>query len=78
MFGSVLRKVIPWENKDVLCAAAVVKDGKVYLFYRAEDKSRGDSWGTSRIGLAVSEDGRQFKRHPRTGSVSRQRLHEGV
>jgi len=57
-------KTIPWENKDVLCAGAVVKDGKVYLFYRTEDKSRGDSWGTSRIGLAVSDDGRHFKRHP--------------
>lgn len=60
----VTGKAIPWENKDVLCAAAVVKDGKVYLFYRAEDRSRGESWGTSRIGLAVSEDGRHFKRHP--------------
>jgi len=60
----VIGKVIPWENKDVLCAAAVVKNGKVFLYYRAEDKSRGESWGTSRIGLAVSEDGRQFKRHP--------------
>ena len=60
----VTGKVIPWENKDVLCAAAVVKDGKVFIFYRAEDKSRGESWGTSRIGLAVSEDGRHFKRHP--------------
>ena len=57
-------KLIPWENKDILCAAAVVKYGKVFLFYRAEDKSRGDSWGTSRIGMAVSEDGRHFKRHP--------------
>jgi predicted GH43/DUF377 family glycosyl hydrolase len=56
-------KIIPWEDKDILCAAAVVKDNKVFLFYRAEDKSRGDSWGTSRIGLAVSEDARHFKRH---------------
>ena len=57
-------KTIPWENKSVLCAAAVVKDKKVFLFYRAEDLSRGNSWGTSRIGLAVSEDGRHFRRHP--------------
>ena len=42
-------KTIPWENKSVLCAAAVVKDKKVFLFYRAEDLSRGNSWGTSRI-----------------------------
>jgi predicted GH43/DUF377 family glycosyl hydrolase len=59
----VTGRVIPWEDKDVLCAAAVVKDGKVFLFYRAEDKSRGTSWGTSRIGLAVSADGRHFERH---------------
>lgn len=57
-------RIIPWENKSVLCAAAVVKDNKVFIFYRAEDLSRGNSWGTSRIGLAVSEDGRHFKRHP--------------
>jgi len=57
-------KIIPWENKSVLCAGAVVKDNKVFMFYRAEDLSRGNSWGTSRIGLAVSEDGRHFKRHP--------------
>jgi len=57
-------RVIPWENKSVLCAAAVVKDNKVFIFYRAEDLSRGSGWGTSRIGLAVSEDGRHFKRHP--------------
>ncbi len=60
----VTGKTIPWENKNILCAAAVVKDSKVYLLYRAEDKSRGESWGTSRIGLAVSEDGRHFQRHP--------------
>jgi predicted GH43/DUF377 family glycosyl hydrolase len=60
----VTGKTIPWENNNILCAAAVVKDGKVYLLYRAEDKSRGDSWGTSRIGLAVSEDGRHFERRP--------------
>jgi len=56
--------VIPWENKDVLRPAAVVKDGQVFVLYRAEDRSRGDSWGTSRIGLAVSNDGRHFTRHP--------------
>ena len=38
--------------------SAVVKDGKVYLFYRAQD-----AMGTSRIGLAISEDGLHFKKH---------------
>ncbi|MCL6631149.1 MAG: glycoside hydrolase family 130 protein [Alicyclobacillus herbarius] len=44
---------------------AVVKDGKVYLLYRAEDHTGSGSWnGTSRIGLAFSEDGIRFQRHP--------------
>jgi predicted GH43/DUF377 family glycosyl hydrolase len=38
----------------------VVKDGKVYLFYRAQDKS-----GTSRIGLATSDDGVHFTKQTR-------------
>ena len=60
----VAGRTIPWENKDILCAAAVVKDNRVFVLYRAEDNSRGASWGTSRIGLAVSADGRHFERHP--------------
>jgi predicted GH43/DUF377 family glycosyl hydrolase len=39
----------------------VVKDGKVHLLYRAEDKV-GRFAGTSRIGLAISEDGIHFER----------------
>ena len=52
---------VPWEDKQVLCAAAAVKDGKVYLLYRAENRGPVK---TSRIGLAISEDGRHFKRQP--------------
>lgn len=63
-FGPISEKPVNWEEKDLLCAAAVVKHDKVYMLYRAEDRSRGDSWGTSRIGLAISEDGRRFERHP--------------
>jgi predicted GH43/DUF377 family glycosyl hydrolase len=44
-----------WEERNVLNPTAVVKDGKVHLLYRAQDKT-----GTSRIGLAVSEDGLNF------------------
>jgi predicted GH43/DUF377 family glycosyl hydrolase len=36
-----------------------VKDGKVYLIYRAQDKEM-----TSRLGLAISEDGLHFKKQP--------------
>ena len=55
---------VKWEGKGVLCACAVVKDGKVYLFYRAEDNSRLPRWGTSRIGMAFSDDGKNFVRKP--------------
>ena len=60
----VMEKEVQWEGKDLLCAAAVVREGKVYLFYRAEDMTAGETFGMSRIGLAVSEDGRHFNRHP--------------
>jgi hypothetical protein len=50
---------IRWEERNVLNPAAIVKDGKVYLFYRAQDVS-----GTSRIGLAVSSDGLHFEKQP--------------
>lgn len=54
-----------WEAKDLFNPAAVVKDGKIYMLYRAEDYSGQGKWnGTSRIGLAVSEDGIHFERHP--------------
>lgn len=58
----VRKNVVDWEGKDVFNPAAVVRDGKVYLLYRAED-SVGKFAGTSRIGLAVSEDGLRFQRH---------------
>jgi len=53
---------VRWEEKDVFNPAAVVKDGKIYLLYRAEDIV-GKLAGTSRIGIAVSEDGLTFIRH---------------
>lgn len=54
---------VHWEEKDVFNPAAVVREGKVYLLYRAED-SVGRFNGTSRIGLAVSDDGITFTRQP--------------
>lgn len=54
-----------WEAKDVFNPTAVVENGKVYLLYRAEDFSGEGRWnGTSRIGLATSEDGLNFERNP--------------
>jgi predicted GH43/DUF377 family glycosyl hydrolase len=54
---------VKWEGKDVFNPATIVKDGKVYMIYRAEDFI-GKWKGTSRLGLAVSEDGLHFNRLP--------------
>ncbi len=62
--GPIQKTLVKWEAKDVFNPAAVVKDGKVYLLYRAED-SIGKLAGTSRIGLAVSTNGLTFKRYPK-------------
>lgn len=59
----ILNKEVKWEEKDVFNPAAVVRDNKVYLLYRAED-TIGKHKGTSRIGLAVSDDGLHFRKEP--------------
>ena len=59
----ILGRKIKWENKDVFNPAAVVKDGKIFMLYRAED-TIGKFAGTSRLGLAESGDGLHFTRHP--------------
>jgi len=48
---------VKWEERNVLNPTAVVKDDKVYLMYRAQDVN-----GTSRIGMAVSNDGLHFEK----------------
>ena len=50
---------VQWEQRNVLNPSAVVKDDKVYLFYRAQNND-----GTSRIGLAISSDGLHFEKSP--------------
>jgi predicted GH43/DUF377 family glycosyl hydrolase len=61
-FTDPIRKtVVAWEEKDVFNPAVVVKDDKIYMLYRAQDKI-GLPAGTSRIGLAVSKDGFHFSR----------------
>lgn len=59
----ILKRKIKWENKDVFNPAVIVKDGKVFMLYRAED-TIGKYAGTSRLGLAESTDGLHFTRHP--------------
>lgn len=54
---------VKWEEGDVFNPAAVVKDGKIVVLYRAEDKSgTGIGKRTSRIGYAESQDGFHFVR----------------
>lgn len=49
---------VKWEESDTFNPASVVKDGKIYVLYRAEDNSAtGIGKRTSRIGLAETTDG---------------------
>lgn len=50
---------VKWEERNVLNPTAVVKDNKVHLIYRAQDSAM-----TSRLGLAISEDGLHFEKQP--------------
>lgn len=59
----IRKEMVNWEEKDVFNPAVVVRDGKIYMLYRAEDFV-GKHAGTSRIGLAESSDGLHFTRHP--------------
>ena len=57
---------VRWEEYATFNPAAVVRDGKVYVLYRAEDASGEKKIGhhTSRLGLAESRDGLRFTRRP--------------
>ena len=48
-----------WESANVYNPAAIVKDGKVVLLYRAHADDI-----VSYVGLATSDDGIHFERHP--------------
>jgi predicted GH43/DUF377 family glycosyl hydrolase len=57
---------VRWEELATFNPAAVVRMGKVYVLYRAEDATgkREIGFHTSRLGLAESSDGLRFTRHP--------------
>lgn len=55
------RDEIPWERKAVFNPGVVEHEGRIYLLYRAVGEYE---LYISRLGLAVSEDGVHFKRHP--------------
>ena len=60
----ILHASVHWEALHTFNPAAIVRNGKVYVLYRAEDNTGQMEIGmhTSRIGLAESEDGIHFKR----------------
>lgn len=64
-YDSLKKTMVKWQKADVFNPAAVVKNGKIYLFTRSEDNPAAILGGrTSRIGIAVSDDGINFKNHP--------------
>lgn len=60
----VLKTPVHWEILHTFNPAAIVRNGKVYVLYRAEDDSGTMQIGehTSRLGLAESKDGIHFTR----------------
>lgn len=57
-------KEIRWESMATFNPAAIVKDDKIHVLYRAEEKlgEREIGGHTSRLGLAVSRDGEKYER----------------
>jgi predicted GH43/DUF377 family glycosyl hydrolase len=62
-FDPIKKEEVQWQKADVFNPAAVVRNGKVYILFRAEDIP-GTAIGmrTSRIGLASSSDGIHFEK----------------
>ena len=62
----VTGRSVHWEALHTFNPAAVVRDGRIYVLYRAEDDSGTAIIGghTSRLGLASSTDGIHFTREP--------------
>lgn len=55
----IRKKRVEWEEKSVFNPTAVVKDSRVWMLYRAQDR-----FGTSRIGIASSRNGTEFRKNP--------------
>ncbi len=60
----ILKAPVQWEALHTFNPAAIVRNGKIYVLYRAEDNSGAMEIGghTSRLGLAESSDGIHFTR----------------
>lgn len=65
-YDPIRKEEVKWEAMATFNPAAVVRNGKIYVLYRAEDKLGEMQIGghTSRLGMAVSEDGRTYIRMP--------------
>jgi predicted GH43/DUF377 family glycosyl hydrolase len=65
-FDPIRKKPVAWEALHTFNPAAIVRNGKVFVLYRAEDDSGAMAIGmhTSRLGLAESDDGIHFTRKP--------------
>jgi predicted GH43/DUF377 family glycosyl hydrolase len=62
----ITKQPVHWQALHAFNPAAIVRNGKVYVLYRAEDDSGAAEIGghTSRLGMAVSADGVTFTRMP--------------
>jgi len=62
----ITNQPVRWEALHTFNPGAIVRQGKVYVLYRAEDDSGTMAIGmhTSRLGLASSEDGIHFTTEP--------------
>jgi predicted GH43/DUF377 family glycosyl hydrolase/lysophospholipase L1-like esterase len=60
----IVKAPVKWEALHTFNPAAIEREGKIYVLYRAEDNSGTMEIGmhTSRLGLAESEDGIHFTR----------------
>jgi predicted GH43/DUF377 family glycosyl hydrolase/lysophospholipase L1-like esterase len=60
----IAKAPVQWEALHTFNPAAIVRHGKIYVLYRAEDNSGAMEIGghTSRLGMAESDDGIHFKR----------------
>ena len=57
------KSMVKWEESDTFNPAAIAKNGKIVVLYRAEDNSgQGIGKRTSRIGYAESKNGIKMKR----------------
>ncbi|EMS34706.1 Putative glycoside hydrolase [Mariniradius saccharolyticus AK6] len=63
---AVTGQSVKWESMATFNPAAIVKDGKIHVLYRSEEKLGELEIGghTSRLGLAISEDGISYRRKP--------------